>query len=53
VMDQYRPCGNADADGLINRRLRPEEFMAAVRAAKDAGLSRLDSRERPRIIFGF
>jgi len=53
VMDQYRPCGDADTDELINRRLRPEEFRAAMRAAKDAGLSRLDSRERPRIIFGF
>ncbi|MBW2610708.1 MAG: radical SAM protein [Deltaproteobacteria bacterium] len=53
VMDQYRPCGKADADDLINRRLRPEEFRAAVGAARDAGLSRLDSRERPRIIFGF
>ena len=53
VMDQYRPCGDANADELINRRLRPEEFRAAMRAAKDAGLSRLDSRERPRIIFGF
>ena len=53
VMDQYRPCGKADADELINRRLRPEEFRAAISAAKDAGLNRLDSRERPRIIFGF
>ena len=38
---------------LINRRLRPEEFRAAVHSAKEAGLSRLDSRERPRIVFGF
>ncbi|MCJ7682689.1 MAG: radical SAM protein, partial [Desulfobacteraceae bacterium] len=53
VMDQYRPCGNADADELINRRLTSEEFRRAVGAARDAGLSRLDSRERPPIIFGF
>lgn len=53
VMDQYRPCGNADTDELINRRLTSEEFRNAVDAAKDAGLSRLDSRERPRIIFRF
>lgn len=53
VMDQYRPCGNADSDALINRRLTSQEFREAVDAAKKAGLSRLDSRERPRIIFGF
>jgi len=53
VMDQYRPCGNADADGLINRRLTSEEFRRAVSAARDAGLNRLDSRERAPIIFGF
>ena len=53
VMDQYRPCGDADADELINRRLTSEEFRRAVGAARDAGLSRLDSRERPPIIFGF
>ena len=53
VMDQYRPCGNADRDELINRRLTSEEFRRAVGAVRDAGLSRLDSRERPPIIFGF
>jgi len=53
VMDQYRPCGNANSDELINRRLTSEAFRAAVSAAKDAGLNRLDSRERPRIIFRF
>ena len=53
MMDQYRPLGDADADDLINRRLAPEEFRRAVGEARDAGLSRLDSRERPRIIFGF
>ncbi len=53
VMDQYRPCGDADADELINRRLTSEEFRRAVGVARDAGLSRLDSRERPPIIFGF
>ena len=53
VMDQYRPCGNADAEELINRRLTSEEFRRAVGAARDAGLGRLDSRERSRIILGF
>jgi putative pyruvate formate lyase activating enzyme len=53
VMDQYRPCGQATADPAINRRLTSQEYREAVAAAKEAGLHRLDSRERPRIIFGF
>lgn len=53
VMDQFRPCGQADADPAINRRLTSQEYRAAVAATKKAGLHRLDSRERPRIIFGF
>ncbi len=53
VMDQYRPCGHANKDPVINRRLTSQEYREAVDAAKKAGLYRLDSRERPRIIFGF
>jgi len=53
VMDQYRPCGRANADPLIDRRLMSEEYRAAVASAREAGLHRLDSRGRPRIIFGF
>jgi putative pyruvate formate lyase activating enzyme len=47
VMDQYRPCGTADRDELVNRRLTAQEYREAVAAARAAGLSRLDSRERP------
>jgi putative pyruvate formate lyase activating enzyme len=53
VMDQYRPCGTADKNERINRRLNAREYRAAVDAARRAGLSRLDPRERARIIFGF
>jgi len=53
VMDQYRPCGHAHRDPVINRRLTSREYREAVAAAKEAGLHRLDSRQRPRIIFGF
>ncbi|MBW1784530.1 MAG: radical SAM protein [Deltaproteobacteria bacterium] len=53
VMDQYRPCGHANTDSMINRRLTSQEYREAVDAAKKAGLHRLDNRERPRIIFGF
>lgn len=42
VMDQYRPCGNATGDPLINRRITAAEFAAAIRAAERAGLRRLD-----------
>jgi putative pyruvate formate lyase activating enzyme len=51
VMDQYRPCGEAVADDSINRRLRSREFSAAMEAAKRAGLTRLDPRERMRLVF--
>ena len=53
VMDQYRPCGQASKDDIISRRLTSQEYRKAVDAAKHAGLHRLDSVERPRIIFGF
>jgi len=52
VMDQYRPCGQADKDPAINRRLTSLEYREAVAATQAAGLHRLDSRERPRILFG-
>ena len=53
VMDQYRPCGKAVGDNLIGRRLTAKEYRDAVAAARAAGLSRLDKRERPRILFAF
>ena len=51
VMDQYRPCGNAHHDEYINRRLSSREFMGAMEAARRAGLTRLDSRNRVRLVF--
>jgi putative pyruvate formate lyase activating enzyme len=52
IMDQYRPCGVADKDTLINRRLSAREFQDALDAARTAGLTRLDSRDRVRLFFG-
>ena len=52
VMDQYRPCGNACEDEFIGRRLTTKEFNDAMEAARKAGLKRLDSRDRIRLIFG-
>ena len=52
VMDQYRPCGKAQEDEWINRRLSASEYREAVGAAREAGLHRLDSRDRRRLFFG-
>ncbi len=45
VMDQYRPCGRAPEDPVINRMITAYEYREAIEAAKKAGLKRLDSRE--------
>jgi len=42
VMAQYRPCGNAVEDDLVNRAASGTEFRKAVQEARDAGLVRLD-----------
>ncbi len=42
VMDQYHPCGKAMWDPVINRRISRDEYIAARRFAKEAGLHRLD-----------
>lgn len=42
LMGQYRPCGLAGSDPCFYRRPCPEEIQAAVRAARTAGLVRLD-----------
>jgi len=42
VMDQYRPCGRAASDPMINRRITGEEYAIAIHQAKQAGLTRLD-----------
>jgi putative pyruvate formate lyase activating enzyme len=51
VMDQYRPCGNAAGDDFINRRLNSNEFKLAIENAREAGLVRLDRKERYRLVF--
>ena len=44
VMDQYRPCGKAEEDEEIAVRPTREECEAAVRQAREAGITRLDDR---------
>jgi len=53
VMDQYRPCGNAEQDEYINRRLTAPEYRDAISSFKNAGLTRLDTKDRIRLILGF
>jgi len=47
IMDQYRPCEDIKKFKELQRRITPEEFEEALEAARKAGLTRLDSRERP------
>jgi putative pyruvate formate lyase activating enzyme len=44
LMDQYRPCGAAEADTLIDRMITAGEFQQALDRAEEAGLKRLDKR---------
>jgi len=50
VMDQYRPRHHAADIAELSRRITGEEYLAALRAARAAGLSRLDQRA-PRAFF--
>ncbi len=50
VMDQWRPCGESHSQPDLSRRISPQEYMEALHAAKAAGLHRLDSRQRFRIL---
>ncbi len=44
VMRQYRPAYRANRYPELNRPISRDEYQAAVQAALDAGLHRLDSR---------
>ncbi len=46
LMDQYRPCHRADKYPEIDRRITAEEYRAALQAAREVGLTRLDRRKR-------
>lgn len=42
IMDQYYPCFEAYRHPPLDRRITAKEFSAAVQAARDAGLTRID-----------
>jgi putative pyruvate formate lyase activating enzyme len=44
LMDQYRPAYKAHHFSELNRRITRDEYQAAVKMARDAGLERLDER---------
>lgn len=46
VMAQYRPCGQAYTMPPLNRVLARDEYLDAVRAAQEEGITRLDQRRR-------
>lgn len=50
VMAQYRPCGKAAEVKALNRSITDEEYQAAVKAATDAGIRRLDQPRRRFVI---
>jgi len=50
IMDQYRPCGDISPPSPLNRGITQEEYNEALEAAKKVGITRLDKREKFRLI---
>ncbi len=46
VMGQYRPCGQANQHPSLGKFLSAQEHREAQQLARDAGLTRLDQREK-------
>lgn len=46
IMPQYRPCGKANDIKALSRPLPGEEFEAALKVAKEEGITRLDKPRR-------
>lgn len=47
IMEQYRPSGDVTAFPELRRSITPQEYQAALDAAADAGITRLDQRRLP------
>lgn len=50
IMDQYRPCGEAGAINGLGQPISGELYGQALKAAAEAGLTRLDKRDFGEII---
>ncbi len=46
IMDQYRPCGEAEKYPPLDRRITVDEYNEALGMARSEGITRLDTRER-------
>jgi len=53
IMDQYHPCGSIDPKSPLSRRITINEFNEAIETAKKEGITRLDKREKLRLIWKF
>ena len=51
IMDQYYPCGNIPLDSPLRRRITDEEYNEAIAIAKEEGITRLDKREKLRLVW--
>jgi putative pyruvate formate lyase activating enzyme len=51
IMDQYYPCGDIPPNSPLGRRISADEYEEALEMAGQAGLTRLDKRERFRLVF--
>jgi putative pyruvate formate lyase activating enzyme len=51
IMDQYYPCGSIPSESPLRRRITSEEFNRAVVLAREEGITRLDKKEKLRLIW--
>jgi putative pyruvate formate lyase activating enzyme len=51
IMDQYYPCGTIPQDSPLQRRITSEEYNKSIAIAKKEGITRLDKRERFRLVW--
>lgn len=51
IMDQYYPCGKIHHQSALSRRITKHEYQEALDAAEKEGITRLDKREKLRLIW--
>ena len=51
IVDQYYPCGNIPSDSPLRRRITSAEYEESIAIAKAEGITRLDKREKRRLIW--
>jgi putative pyruvate formate lyase activating enzyme len=51
IMDQYYPCGDIPLDSPLRRRITSEEYAESIAIAKKEGFTRLDKREKLRLVW--